>query len=111
MDYERKYKLALERARQFIEHPLQEDSANIVEYIFPELKESEDERIRKTIIRFFKDNYPNETEMYDGSVTVGKALAWLEKQGEKKLTENTELQNYISNVTCLVNQSKKDFGL
>lgn len=61
MDYERKYKLALERARQFIEHPLQEDSANIVEHIFPELEESEDERIRKTIIRFFKDNYPNET--------------------------------------------------
>ena len=48
-----------------------------VEYIFPELKESEDEKIRKTIIRFFKDNYPNETQMYDGSVTVGKVLDWL----------------------------------
>ena len=48
--------------------------------LFPELAESEDERIRKTIIRFFKDNYPNEIEMYDGTVTVGKAIAWLEKQ-------------------------------
>ena len=53
------------------------------EWIFPELKESEDERIRKTIIRFFKDNYPNEIEMYDETVTVSKALAWLEKQGDK----------------------------
>ena len=41
MDYEQKYREALERARQFSEHPLQEDSANIVEYLFPELKESE----------------------------------------------------------------------
>ena len=37
MNYEQKYKEALERARQFSEHPLQEDSSNIVEYIFPEL--------------------------------------------------------------------------
>lgn len=51
--------------------------------------------------------------MYDGSVTVGKALAWLEKQGEnKKLdADNVWLQNYISNVTCLVDKLKKDFGL
>ena len=55
----------------------------LLEMIFPELAESEDERIKKTIIRFFKDQYSNETEMYDGSVTVGKVIAWLEKQGEK----------------------------
>lgn len=86
MNYEQKYKEALEKARQFSEHPLQEDSSSIVEYIFPELKESEDEKIRKTLIRFFKDSYPDETEMYDGTVTVGKALAWLEKQGKQKET-------------------------
>ena len=42
MDYEKKYKEALERARQFSEKPLMEYSSNIVEYIFPELAESED---------------------------------------------------------------------
>ena len=60
------------------------DVSQTLEYLFPELKEPEDEKIRKTIIRFFKDQYSNETEMYDGSVTVGKAIAWLEKQGEQK---------------------------
>lgn len=55
-----------------------------LETIIPELAESEDEKIRKTIIRFFKDQYSNETEMYDGSVTVGKAIAWLEKQDYTK---------------------------
>lgn len=43
MDYKEKYEQALERARQFSEKPYLEDSAGIVEYIFPELKESEDE--------------------------------------------------------------------
>jgi hypothetical protein len=43
MDYKEKYEQALERARQFGEKPYLEDSAGIVEYIFPELKESEDE--------------------------------------------------------------------
>lgn len=137
MNYKEKYKQALERAKKLYEQGTITESLG---YVFPELKESEDERIKKTIIRFFKDNYPNETEMYDGSVTVGKALAWLEKQGEKKNThkreiedaylqgvcdtkheiekqgkkldaDNVWLQNYISNVTCLVNQLKKDFGL
>lgn len=42
MDYKEKYEQALERARQFSEKPYLEDSAGIVEYIFPEFKESED---------------------------------------------------------------------
>ena len=52
MNYEQKYKEALERARQFSERPLEEDSSSIVEYIFPELNESE--RIRKWLIDWAK---------------------------------------------------------
>lgn len=75
--YEKKYKDALSRARQFSEHPLQEDSSNIVEYIFPELKESEDERIRKRIIHALHGDVLDMEE-------TNKAIAWLEKQGEQK---------------------------
>ena len=74
MNYEQKYKEALEKARQFSEHPLQEDSSSIVEYIFPELKESEDERIRKALIRFHKS-----TIDVDG-IKGEDIIAWLEKQ-------------------------------
>lgn len=81
MDYEKKYKETLERARQFSEHPLQEDSSNIVEYIFPELQESKDERIRKEIIETFKN-------LGDGKIPVdinyADIFTWLEKQGEQK---------------------------
>ena len=81
MDYEKKYKDALERARQFSEHPLQEDSSNIVEYIFPELRESKDEKIRQKFIKLVKMS--NEV----GGFALHKweadeMLAWLKKQGE-----------------------------
>lgn len=52
MNYEKKYKEALEKARQFSERPLEEDSSGKVEYVFPELKESEDGKIRKVLIDF-----------------------------------------------------------
>ena len=71
MDYEKKYKEALERARQFSEKPYLEDSKGIVDYIFPELKESEDERIRKEIISMFE------------TLDRKDWIAWLEKQGDK----------------------------
>ena len=79
MNYEQKYKEALERAKQFSENPLLEDSGNVVEYIFPELK-NEDERIRKEIIKT--------VELYGPKTRDPKVyndmLVWLEKQGEKK---------------------------
>lgn len=106
MNYEEKYKQALETVQEILS-----SGADLIrikrlklrlQSVFPELKESEDERIRKTIIRFFKDNYPNETEMYDGSVTVGKALAWLEKQGEKiDAIENFDTE-FEKQVSCLI---------
>ena len=76
MNYEKAYKEALEKARQFSEHPLQEDSSSIVEYIFPELKESEDEKIRKWLIDWAKA--VNWSEQF--TISKEQVLAWLEKQ-------------------------------
>lgn len=85
MDYEKKYKESLERARESLKDGgISNNTIAYLESIFPELKESEDEIVRKTIIRFFKDQYTNETEMYDGKVTVGKVIGWLERQGQIK---------------------------
>lgn len=86
MDYEKKYKEALERARQFSEHPLQEDSDSIVEYIFPELAESKDERIRKALIHLVNSNKELSfgIDNYDG-IKWSDILAWLEKQGEQSI--------------------------
>lgn len=54
-------------------------------YIFPELKESEDENIRKDIIWCLKHSGIKESSPINPHVTTIKrdAIAWLEKQGKK----------------------------
>ena len=51
-----------------------------LETVFPELKEGEDEKIRKTLIEYF-NAYPKD---YFGGLKKRYIVAWLEKQGEKK---------------------------
>lgn len=81
MDYEKAYKEALERAREFQKS---KDGLCVLtaKSIFPELEEFEDERIRKELI-FYLGDMPEDTELRNG-VTNRDVLAWLEKQGEKK---------------------------
>ena len=76
------YDEALERARKL--YNSEETSADVeiaCETIFPELAESEDERIRKAIITFFESEDDNTTYAL---IPKKDILAWLEKQGEQK---------------------------
>lgn len=83
MNYEEKYKNALERAKELCDVA---DTFTITIHdictIFPELheQESEDERIRKAIIAYIS---------HDQHCGVSNAdmIAWLEKQGEKTHAE------------------------
>ena len=52
-------------------------------YIFSELKESEDERIRKELINFIKQE-ANSATLNANRLKFKSMLAWLEKQGEQK---------------------------
>ena len=55
-----------------------------IEYLFPELKESEDERIRKWLIGVIKSNeYGNISNVGEMPCSKPNVIAWLEKQGEK----------------------------
>lgn len=96
MDYEKAYKEALERAKGVIEqNPLMEYLKKGIEYIFPELKESEDERIRKGIIR----NLEYLADRAEGFVKdeLKERIAWLEKQGEQKpIISNNALREGIT---------------
>jgi hypothetical protein len=55
------------------------DQKYVLESLFPELRESNDERIRKEIISALK--WANHRGIYD------KHIAWLEKQDERKWSE------------------------
>ena len=68
MDYKQEYKNALERAKK-IKHDVQtigcKMDADMLDLIFPELEESEDERIRKEFIGYLesKVSTAEETEL------------------------------------------------
>lgn len=75
---------------------------DLLEGMFPELKESEDEKIRKWIIDELKDSLHEIETMYSGDYDnrdeqdkerqeyLNKALAWLEKQKVQKFTEKQD---------------------
>lgn len=72
---------ALDKAKQFSEKPYLEDSKSIVEYLFPELKESEGENIFRKLIAFLKQCkavYGSSFKQFD--IDIDAAIAWLEKQ-------------------------------
>jgi len=91
MDYEQKYKEALDRAKKWRNAPNSDKiptyANRVIEEIFPELKESEDEKIRKAIILFFELQDDNTTYSF---VPKKDILAWLEKQGEQKSVSITD---------------------
>ena len=80
MDYKQKYEQLAKLIKDL--YPFMSDYCKEkTEGMIPELKESEDERIRKVLVDFFKD-YIKNTSMYLENVDVHAILAWLEKQSE-----------------------------
>ena len=79
MDYEKKYNEALKRAKAAIDIAADKDLVKgVATTIFPELRESEDERVIRTLYYLVRDH-----DWVNGA-TKGEALAWLEKQKERK---------------------------
>lgn len=89
MDYEKKYKEALARAKEFQKS---KDGLCVLtaESIFPELTESEDEKIRKWLYDYIS-NCPNNNFAFYGGVGKDAVLNYLEKQKELFEPEETLL--------------------
>ena len=112
MDYEKAYKEALERAKEvhkinFSDSP----HCEITEFIFPELKESEDEKIRKALIDGFtvmKESKNCGKTFSNHNIPVADILDWLEKQ--KNLTDEEYEQGKKDVLWCInkAAQSAKD---
>jgi len=77
------YDKALEKARELYSNAA-EGYRFVYEDLFPELKESEDERVRKGLIDYFNDF----TLPTFGGLEPKKILAWLEKQGSQILANS-----------------------
>lgn len=70
MDYEQRYKEALDNAK-VIHKTIRKDLKPVIEQIFPELIESEDKRIKREIIQYIKTGTYHEDW-----------IDWIEQQGE-----------------------------
>lgn len=84
MDYEKKYKDALEKAKEVYNRKDATDGGKLIlESMFPELKGSEDEKMREMAI---KAVYAPEAQscIKSWGINPDDVIAWLEKQGEKE---------------------------
>ena len=87
-DYEKAYKAVLKTATQWIKDGCSDKEKICLESVFPELRESEDERIRRGMIRFLN------SEKAEGLFTYEARQSWiayLEKQKEQKPIKWTDL--------------------
>jgi hypothetical protein len=81
MDYKELYEAIFKYAKQLYDAGSYDNET--LEAIFPELKESEDEKIRKELIFYLRYQH-SISENFDD---IGKWIAWLEKQGDWKPSE------------------------
>lgn len=80
------------------------------EKAFPELKESEDEKIRKSLIKSYTNQHSANFPTVDG-FTREQILAWLEKQGEKSYYNpyKATIESIATMVEKYANGDLKDF--
>jgi len=99
MDYEKEYKKRLDDARYW--HDVSEgDIPLVLEEIFSELRESEDEKIRKAILAGLIDcrDAPDLGWSDFGGINIDECIAWLEKQNETKEINEASYRTGIKRV-------------
>jgi hypothetical protein len=118
MDYEKKYKEALSKAKDMLSY--KEVRREDMEYLFPELKESEDEKIRKELMDAVQGLWENNklpTNLPLFATRVDKWIAWLEKQGqgEQRIAWNKDDEEKYSRLNDFIYStsycdSRKEFS-
>lgn len=90
-NFEKKYKDVLRKASK-IHRDDNGEIKHYMEVLFPELAESEDDRIRKELLSVYKDSadYIGEDSEWRNGITYKHILTWLEKQGENKFGQREE---------------------
>ena len=98
MDYKEKYEEAMQLAKEWYEDKSTNQKEKVLlESMYPQLKESDDERIRKKIIELVKKHSVNteRCQMED----------WLEKQSESKWSEEDE--EMVNETIYFINEFQK----
>jgi hypothetical protein len=120
MDYEKEYKELVGKIEKAYLFAQTDSTRAVLEEIRSELRESEDEEVRKAMIDFFKHEREEGIAVLHYGVDIERMIAWLEKRGEQKpawkptgeqmkfLWKYAEQNNYDGMIlTSLFNDLKK----
>ena len=99
MNYEQKYKEALKRAKE-INNEKCAQPFNVMTRVFPELKESEDERLKKRLTDILRKLYISTD--YITHEEHEEILSWLEKQGKPKSVWHDDSDEPIRGIPILL---------
>ena len=113
-----RYDKATKEVKDFFEgkHKMYSDITQTLEYLFPELKESEDEKIRKAIISGMTAIKKQGKETF-AAIRINDCITWLEKQGEQKPQGKTALEaikeEKVDNQNCVksVNKTVEEYNI
>ena len=92
------YDKALEIAKAWCKLDNNDLSNEDLETLFPELKESEDERIRKEMIDFMSSQLKSLMPPCPSNETLKTWIAWLEKQGVQKPAWSEEDEKMLNDI-------------
>lgn len=84
------YDKALDNAK-VVYKTIRKDLKPVIEQIFPELKESDDDRIRKELIKLLRNLFNNYSYFIKDPFYT-ECIAWLEKQSEMNIQNNNPLK-------------------
>ena len=104
MNFKEKYEQALQRAKSLYGNcPTDGDKSKTITTIFPELAESEDERIREWLIEECQKVIDIANPAYDTS-KAKKAIAWLEKQ-----KDSIPYEKYVYDIAAINAEAKTKY--
>ena len=105
MDYEKKYNEALSQARFYYGNCPTEPEKKKLENIFPELRESEEDRIRMELIEYLRGDFDNIT-----TDDTDRWITWIEKQKEQKHAPDDLQKSFEAGQTSIVDNPEQ-YGL
>ena len=110
----KRYDEAIEIARKIKNgEPINASNGTVIpDVIFPELKEDEDEKIRKWLIGYFNqyivDDMP---QVFSNGLHVKDIISWLEKQGKKESVEWSEKDEHkVKDIIYFLNLAKVHYA-
>lgn len=91
-DYKKLYEDVLERAKNGLKdknYYLSQTAKEVTEYLFPQLKETEDEKVRKNLTRFLI-NFNNGCYSRPSENEIDSWIKWIDKKCEQKSNDKAE---------------------